>query len=517
MRDGESHHDQDSRANEPNERHPEAARPQPVTRRQALGWGAALAAAPAVAAAARAQEHVHPTPPAPSPPPRNEPSPEPSPPPAAGRRPERPWLAAERARHRPGAPGRDYRPVFVPDGATLPFRVVDGVKVFHLVAEPIVHELAEGLTLRAWGYNGRTPGPVIEAVAGDRVRIYVTNRLPSPTSVHWHGQLVPNGMDGVAGLTQPDIPVGATFKYEFVCPHPATFLYHPHFEEMTEGGMGLSGLFVVHPRERREPPADREFAILLQEWRIDPGTARPFTNEMVEFNLLTMNGRAFPDVTPLVCQLGDRVRIRLGNLSQMSHHPIHIHGHTLTVAGTDGGVIPPSARWPETTVLVPVGTSRDVDFVADNPGDWPLHCHMFHHMMNQMGHDLPNMVGVRVPAELEAKIRRLLPAYMTMGQAGMGEMAEMHGMAMPANTIPMRGLDGPFGPTVFGGMSTVIKVRERTVGFEDPGWYDHSPGTVAGPASEAELARDGIEPPPPADEPGPWTSAGGHGHHGTSR
>jgi len=517
MRDGESHHDQDSRANEPNERHPEAARPQPVTRRQALGWGAALAAAPAVAAAARAQEHVHPTPPAPSPPPRNEPSPEPSPPPAAGRRPERPWLAAERARHRPGAPGRDYRPVFVPDGATLPFRVVDGVKVFHLVAEPIVHELAEGLTLRAWGYNGRTPGPVIEAVAGDRVRFYVTNRLPSPTSVHWHGQLVPNGMDGVAGLTQPDIPVGATFKYEFVCPHPATFLYHPHFEEMTEGGMGLSGLFVVHPRERREPPADREFAILLQEWRIDPGTARPFTNEMVEFNLLTMNGRAFPDVTPLVCQLGDRVRIRLGNLSQMSHHPIHIHGHTLTVAGTDGGVIPPSARWPETTVLVPVGTSRDVDFVADNPGDWPLHCHMFHHMMNQMGHDLPNMVGVRVPAELEAKIRRLLPAYMTMGQAGMGEMAEMHGMAMPANTIPMRGLDGPFGPTVFGGMSTVIKVRERTVGFEDPGWYDHSPGTVAGPASEAELARDGIEPPPPADEPGPWTSAGGHGHHGTSR
>jgi FtsP/CotA-like multicopper oxidase with cupredoxin domain len=489
-----------------------------MTRRAALGWGAALAAAPAIAAAERVQGHVHPEP-APAAPRPAEPAPETAPRPssAAPRTPERPWLAAERARHQPGEPGRDYRPVFVPDGATLPYRLVGGVKIFHLVAEPIVHQLAEGLTIRAWGYNGRTPGPVIEAVAGDRVRIYVTNRLPSPTSVHWHGQLVPNGMDGVAGLTQPDVPVGATFRYEFVCPQPATFLYHPHFEEMTEGGMGMAGLFVVHPRPRREPPPDREFAILLQEWRIDPGTARPFANEMVEFNLLTMNGRAFPDTHPLVCRLGDRVRIRLGNLSQMSHHPIHIHGHTLTVAATDGGVIPPSARWPETTVLVPVGSSRDVDFVADNPGDWPLHCHMFHHMMNQMGHDLPNMVGVRVPAELDAKIRRLLPGYMTMGQAGMGEMAAMHGMPVPENTIPMKGLRGPFGDTVFGGMSTVVKVRERLTGYDDPGWYDHPPGTVAGPASEAELARDGIDPPEPADEPGPWTTGrgpGGHGGHG---
>lgn len=477
----------------------------PVTRRAALGWGAALAAAPALTAAQGASRPWMES--------------EATPRRRQGRPPELPWLASERARLPPGQPGSDYRPVFVPDGATLPYRVVDGVKVYHLIAEPIVHELAEGLTIRAWGYNGRTPGPVIEAVAGDRVRIYVTNRLPSPTSVHWHGQLVPNGMDGVAGLTQPDIPVGATFKYEFVCPHPATFLYHPHFEEMTEGGLGLAGLFVVHPRERRETPAEREFAILLQEWRIDAGTSRPFTNEMVEFNLLTMNGRAFPDNYPLVCQLGDRVRIRLGNLSQMSHHPIHIHGHTMEVVATDGGAVPPAARWPETTVIVPVGTSRDVEFVADNPGDWPFHCHMVHHMMNQMGHDAPNMLGVRVPAELEAKIRRLLPGYMTMGQAGMGEMAEMQGMSVPENTIPMRGLQGPFGPTVFGGMSTVIKVREQAPGYDDPGWYDHPPSTVASAATETELVRDGIDPPAPADEPGPWTTRAGNEdqerhHHG---
>jgi manganese oxidase len=508
----------DTRTPQPEPTGPEEEAPRKLTRRAALASGAALAVSPLLASAARAQEHVHPAAPPAEPAGRAQAAPDlPSPPsPRSGRRPELPWLATERANHPPGEPGRHYRPVFVPNGATLPYKLIDGVKVFHLVAEPIVHEMAEGLTLHTWGYNGRTPGPVIEAVEGDRVRIYVTNRLPSPTSVHWHGQLVPNGMDGVAGLTQPDIPVGGTFKYEFILPHPATFLYHPHFEEMTEGGMGLAGLFVVHPRKPFQPRPDREFAILLQEFRIDAGTARPFTNEMVEFNLLTMNGRVFPDTHPLVCQLGDRVRLRLGNLSQMSHHPIHIHGHSMTVVATDGGILPTSARWPETTILVPVGSSRDAEFVADNPGDWPLHCHMFHHMMNQMGHDFPNMLGVRVPAGLDAKIRRLLPGYMTMGQAGMGEMAEMQGMPVPENTIPMRGLQGPFGPTVFGGMSTVVKVREHAPGYDDPGWYRHPAGTVSLAASDSDLERDGIEPPPPADEPGPWTTGrpGGHGGHG---
>ena len=99
-------------------------------------------------------------------------------------------------------PGTDYRPVVTPNGATLPFRIVDGVKVFHLVAEAVEHEFAPGLVAHCWGYNGRVHGPTIEAVEGDRVRIYVTNRLPAPTTVHWHGVLLPNGMDGVGGLTQ---------------------------------------------------------------------------------------------------------------------------------------------------------------------------------------------------------------------------------------------------------------------------------------------------------------------------
>ena len=131
----------------------------------------------------------------------------------------------------PGEGSRSYTPVVTPNGSTLPWRVVDGVKVGHLVAEPCRREFAPGIVVDCWGYNGQTPGPTIEAVEGDRLRIYVTNRLPAPTTVHWHGILVPNGMDGVTGLNQKPIPPGETFKYEFRLRQSGTFMYHSHFDE----------------------------------------------------------------------------------------------------------------------------------------------------------------------------------------------------------------------------------------------------------------------------------------------
>ncbi len=157
----------------------------------------------------------------------------------------------------------DYTPVTTPNGVTLPFKLVAGVKIFHLVAEEFQHEFAPGLVATCWGYNGRTPGPTIEAVEGDRVRIYVTNHLPEPTSVHWHGLRVPNGMDGVSGLTQPAIPSGKTFKYEFTLRDHGTYMYHPHYDEMTQMGMGMMGMFIIHPRNPVGPKVDRDFAIML--------------------------------------------------------------------------------------------------------------------------------------------------------------------------------------------------------------------------------------------------------------
>jgi hypothetical protein len=390
----------------------------------------------------------------------------------------------------PGEPGRDYTPVVVPNGATLPWKIVDGWKVYHLVVEEFEHVFAPGLTATCWGYNGHTPGPVIEAVEGDRVRIYVTNKLPAPTSVHWHGILLPNGMDGVSGLNQKPAEPGETIKYEFVLRQHGTHMYHSHHDEMTQQALGLTGLFVIHPRTRPDQRVDRDFAILLGEWRIDPGTHRPDPLEMSDFNILTMNGKAFPGTDALVIRQGQRARVRFGNLGPMDHHPIHLHGYRFTHVENDGEWLPESARRSGNTVLVPVGGTRAFEFVADEPGDWAMHCHMSHHMMNQMGHDVPNMVGVKADG-YDRRVRPLLPGYMTMGETGMGEMGDM-GMAVPTNTIPMLGAAGPFAYITMGGMFSIVKVRPGIQSYEDPGWYKHPEGTVVRVATDDDLKRDGI-------------------------
>ena len=369
--------------------------------------------------------------------------------------------------------------------------MIDGVKVFHLIAEPIEWEVAPGFTIRAWGYNGSVPGPLIEVAEGDKVRIYVTNKLPAPTTIHWHGVLIPCGMDGVGGLTQPAIPSGETFLYEFFFPDSGTFMYHPHFDGMTQEGMGLTGMIVVHKREidvTKRP--DRDFVILLHEWNIDVGTSRPNTIKM-DFNVLTMNGKVMPATEPLVAELGDVVWVRYGNLSAMDHHPIHLHGYSFKIIGSDGGwVKDKSGLLPETTVLVPTGGAKVIEFLANNPGDWIFHCHMTHHTMNQMGHGFPNMVGVKV-GDFDEKVRMLIPGYMKMGTAGMRDMTRT-GMSIPKNSIPMLGYDGPFGKTVLGGMANILRVRKKTDHYRDPGPYAFPKGSIATPVTQGDLLRDGM-------------------------
>src|SRR5215212_5067620 len=159
--------------------------------------------------------------------------------------------------------GSARTPVITPNGASLPHRMENGVKVFHLTAEPVKREFVDGFTVNCWGYNGMTPGPTIEAFEGDRVRIYVTNKLPEGTSTHWHGFLLPNGMDGVTGLTQPKIAPGETFAYEFTLKQTGTLMYHPHFDEMVQIALGMPGFFIIHPREAAVRRVDRDFAIML--------------------------------------------------------------------------------------------------------------------------------------------------------------------------------------------------------------------------------------------------------------
>jgi FtsP/CotA-like multicopper oxidase with cupredoxin domain len=297
-------------------------------------------------------------------------------------------------------------PVVTPDLPKLPGVNKGGVKEFHLVARHTRREFLPGQWIDVWGYNDSMPGPTIEATEGDRVRIVLHNELPESTTLHLHGLELPNRFDGVHGLTQEPIKPGQEFAYELTLHQNGTYFYHSH-GPMQEG-MGMAGLFLIHPRSAHQPVVDHDFALMIQEWAILPQSTIPNTTSM-EFNWFTLNGRSAPYTTPLLVRLGSRVRLRFVNMSPIDHHPMHLHGHTFWVTGTEAGRIPETAWIPSNNVLVAVAQAREVEFIANNPGDWVLHCHMFHHMMNHMA----VMVG---PMALQM---RGMPAG-NNAQAGMG-------------------------------------------------------------------------------------------------
>ena len=281
--------------------------------------------------------------------------------------------------------GQTPVPVVTPDVPQLPYRMDNGVKEFHLIAEPVKQEIVPGKVLDLWGYNGSAPGPTIQVTQGDRVRIIVDNHLPEPTSMHWHGFEIPFAMDGAPGSSQDPIKPGGRFVYEFRLHQAGTFFYHSHLamQEM----MGMIGAFIMHPKQGYTPAVDRDFVLILQEYAVLPNNSVPNSMNM-EFNWLTLNGKSGPATTPLVVKRNERVRVRFINLG-MDHHPMHLHGHTFVVTGSEAGRQPEAAWGPKNTVLVGVAEACDVEFVANNPGDWMIHCHLPHHMMNQMS----SMVG----------------------------------------------------------------------------------------------------------------------------
>jgi FtsP/CotA-like multicopper oxidase with cupredoxin domain len=278
-------------------------------------------------------------------------------------------------------PVEPYLPVTTPDLPRLPFEVKDGVKEFHLHARHTRREFLPDAWIDVWGYNDSMPGPTIEVVEGDKVRIVLHNELPESTVLHLHGLELANRYDGVHGVTQEVVKPGGAFAYELTLHQTGTFFYHSH-GPMQEG-LGMAGLFLIHPKSAYQPAVDHDFALMIQEWAILPQSTIPNVTSM-EFNWFTLNGRSAPYITPLVVRLGSRVRIRLVNMSPIDHHPMHLHGHTFWVTGNEAGRIPESAWVPGNNVLVGVAQAREVEFIANNPGDWVLHCHMFHHMMNHM-------------------------------------------------------------------------------------------------------------------------------------
>ncbi len=281
-------------------------------------------------------------------------------------------------------------PVTTLDVADLPFTLDNGVKVFHLIAEPVKQMIIPGRTFDLWGFNGSAPGPTIQANEGDRVRIIFDNHLPEPTGIHWHGLELPIEMDGVPGVGQKPVMPGERFIYEFPLHQHGTFFYHPHMamQEM----VGMLGGFIIHPKVAYTPQVDKDYLIALQEYAVLPNSTIPNSMSM-EFNWLTFNGKSGPASTPLVIRHGERVRIRIINMG-MDHHPIHLHGFTFWETGREGARQQESAWTRGNTTLVGVAQAREIEFVADRLGDWMLHCHLPHHMMNQMASNVGPMTRI---------------------------------------------------------------------------------------------------------------------------
>jgi len=278
-------------------------------------------------------------------------------------------------------------PVNTPDVPNLPFKMDGEVKVFNLIAEPVKQEILPGKVIDLWGYNGSAPGPTIQVNQGDRVRIVFDNHLPEPTSIHWHGFEIPEAMDGVPGIGQKPVAPGGRFIYEFTLHQEGTYFYHSHMamQEM----LGMLGAFIMHPKQAYIPAVASDHIIMLQEYAVLPNNTVPNTMNM-EYNWLTFNGKVGPAATPIVVRQGDRVRIRLINLG-MDHHPIHLHGFTFWITGNEGARLPEAQWMRRNTVLVGVAQAQDIELNAIYPGSWMLHCHLPHHMMNQMSSNVGKM------------------------------------------------------------------------------------------------------------------------------
>lgn len=280
--------------------------------------------------------------------------------------------------------------IISPDLNNLQYKEIHGLKYFELIAEEVNQEILPGVFFKVWGYNGSTPGPTIQVYPGDYVNIRLYNNLPEPTSIHWHGMDVPNVMDGVPDVEpSPQINPGSFFDYRFqVINPPGTHMYHSHFMSHKQQMMGLEGgLIILSPYGKT---SDRDYFIMLQEFKaedmsmgiVNQGVYKINTMEH-DFNFFTMNGKCYPYTTPLAVKYGEKVRIRLAN-AMMNAHPMHLHGHQFDIIAADGNSISQLEIIKKNAINVASGETWDVEFYSNNPGIWPFHCHIPHHMSNNM-------------------------------------------------------------------------------------------------------------------------------------
>jgi FtsP/CotA-like multicopper oxidase with cupredoxin domain len=278
-----------------------------------------------------------------------------------------------------------YRaPVAARGDQPLTPRLEHGVKVFDLEASVIQWNILSYEPVGAYAINRQVPGPRIRLTQGDRVRLRVTNLLTESTTIHWHGLILPNEMDGPAKITQRPIEPGESYTYEFLAQQAGTFFYHSHDHPDRQQALGLYGALIIDPQNPpAEPAYDLEHVILLQEWLEREGLTYPaMIMEGGLPNFFTINGKAYPSTEIIQMKVGQRVRLRFVGSHNNFVHPMHVHGGPFRVIAVDGNPLPPAAQYDADTVNVGPGQRFDVVWTAREPGKWLLHCHIPHHTLN---------------------------------------------------------------------------------------------------------------------------------------
>ena len=269
-------------------------------------------------------------------------------------------------------------------GRPLEPRLEDGVKVFDFEASVIRWPILPGVTVEAYAYNGQVPGPTLRVREGDRIRINVTNKLPESTTVHWHGLILPNEMDGPAEVTQAPIQPGESYSYEYTVGQHGTYFYHTHDHVDRQQSLGLYGTLIIDPSDPAdELPADLEYTVQLQEWLKREWLTFPAMPMEGAFpNYFTINGKSYPATDTIAMKVGETLKVRFVGSHTTAIHPMHIHGGPFQVAAVDGETLPQTARYLADTVNVGPGQRFDVLWKAQRPGKWLLHCHIPHHTTN---------------------------------------------------------------------------------------------------------------------------------------
>ena len=263
-------------------------------------------------------------------------------------------------------------------------RIENGVKIFDIEASIIRWNILPDVAVDAYAYNHQVPGPRLQMTEGDHVRINFHNNLPESTTVHWHGLIVPNEMDGPAKITQDPVPPGGSYTYEFTVGQSGTYFYHSHDHPDRQQALGLYGALLIAPKDpSAEVKADLDYTIQLQEWLKREWLTYPaMLMEGALPNYFTINGKAYPSTDTVPMKVGQTIKLRFIGTNNNFVHPMHVHGGPFEVVAVDGVTLNESARYQADTVNVGPGQRYDVVWTAGKPGKWLVHCHIPHHTAN---------------------------------------------------------------------------------------------------------------------------------------